>query len=110
MILEHIRKRAAADIQHIVLPEAEDPRTLQAAETCTREKIARITLVGNEEKIRAAAVSAGASLNGIEIIDHRKSSDFGKMAALYHELRRAKGTTLEEAEQTVKDTCISAIY
>ncbi len=104
MILEQIRQRAAADIQHIVLPEAEDPRTLQAAETCTREKIARITLIGDEEKIRAAAVAAGANLNGVEIIDHRKSADFGKMATLYHELRRAKGTTLEEAEQTVKDT------
>lgn len=104
MILEQIRQRAAADIQHIVLPEAEDPRTLQAAETCTREKIARITLIGDEEKIRAAAVAAGANLNGVEIIDHRKSADFGKMATLYHELRRAKGITLEEAEQTVKDT------
>jgi phosphate acetyltransferase len=104
MILEQIRQRAAADIQHIVLPEAEDPRTLQAAEMCTRDKIARITLVGDEEKIRAAAVTAGANLNGVEIIDHRKSSDFGKMATLYHELRRAKGTTLEEAEQTVKNT------
>jgi phosphate acetyltransferase len=104
MILEQIRQRAAADIQHIVLPEAEDPRTLQAAETCTREKIARITLIGDEEKIRAAATETGANLNGVEIIDHRKSADFGKMATLYHDLRRAKGTTLEEAEQTVKDT------
>lgn len=104
MILEQIRQRAAADIQHIVLPEAEDPRTLQAADICTREKIARITLIGDEEKVRAAAVAAGANLNGVEIIDHRKSADFGKMATLYHELRRAKGTTLEEAEQAVKDT------
>lgn len=104
MILEQIRQRAAAAIQHIVLPEAEDARVLRAAETCTREKIARITLIGDEEKIRAEAVAAGANLNGVEIIDHRKSADFGKMATLYHELRRAKGTTLEEAEQAVKDT------
>ena len=44
MILENIRKRAAADLQHIVLPEGEDIRTLQAAEICSHEGIAKITV------------------------------------------------------------------
>ena len=103
MILEKIRAKAAANLQHIILPEGEDPRTIQAAEMCVRDKIAKITVVGNEEKIREAAQNAGANLNGVEILDHRKSNDFGKMAQFYHELRRAKGVTLEEAEQTIKD-------
>ena len=103
MILQQIRARAAADIQHIILPEGEDPRTVTAAEICSRDKIARITLLGNEEKVRAAAAEAGANLNGVTIIDHRKADDFGRMATLYYSLRRAKGTTLEEAEETVKD-------
>ena len=103
MILQQIRQRAAQDVQHIVLPEGEDPRTLQAAAVCTKEKIARITVLGDEQKIREAASQAGVNLNGFEILDHRKSPDFGKMAEFYHQLRRAKGTTLEEAEQTVKD-------
>jgi phosphate acetyltransferase len=99
MILQQIRQRAAADIQHIILPEGEDPRTVEAAAICARDHIAEITLIGSEEKIRAS----GANLNGVDILDHRKSPDFGKIASLYHELRRAKGVTLEEAEQTVKD-------
>ncbi len=103
MILEKIRAKAASDIQHIVLPEGEDPRTVKAAEICMREKIAKITLIGNENKIREAAASAGANLAGIEIIDHRKAHERGQIARLYHELRRAKGVTLEEAETTVKD-------
>jgi phosphate acetyltransferase len=103
MILEQIRSRAKSNLQHIVLPEGEDPRTVKAAEICARDGIAGITLIGNEEKIREAAAQAGANLNGVAIIDHRKADDFGRMAQLYHELRRAKGTTLEEAEQTVKD-------
>ena len=103
MILEQIRKRAVADIQHIILPEGEDPRTLQAAEMCSRGRIAKITVLGNEERLRAAASNAGANLNGVEILDHRKSNEFGRMAEQYHQLRRAKGTTLEEAEQAVKD-------
>lgn len=103
MILEQIRARAAANLQHIILPEGEDARTVQAAEICSRDRIARITLVGNEEKVRAAAAGAGANLNGVTILDHRKAADFGRMALAYYELRRSKGTTLEEAEQTVKD-------
>ena len=99
MILQNIRTRAAADLQHIILPEGEDPRTVEAAAICAREAIAKITLIGSEEKIR----ETGANLNGVDILDHRKSADFGKIASLYHELRRAKGVTLEEAEQTVKD-------
>jgi len=103
MILEKIRRRAAADLQHIILPEGEDARTIQAAEMCARDRIARITIVGDEEKIRFLAQSSNVNLNGVEILDHLKSNDFGKVATFYHELRRAKGVTLEEAEQTVKD-------
>lgn len=103
MVLEEIRKRAAADPQHIVLPEGEDPRTLQAAETCVRDRVAKITVIGSEDKVRELAAQGGVNLNGIEILDHRGSADFGRMATLYYELRRAKGTTLEEAEQAVKD-------
>ena len=103
MILQKIRERAAADIQHIILPEGEDIRTLQAAEICTRDSIAKITVIGEEEKVRSRAAAVGANLNGVNVVDHRKSDEFGKMASLYHSLRRAKGVTLEEAEQTVKD-------
>ncbi len=103
MVLEKIRARAASDLQHIVLPEGEDIRTIRAAEMCVRNKIAKITIIGDEQKIRDSAQSEKVNLNGVEILDHRKSADFGKIATLYHELRRAKGVTLEEAEEIVKD-------
>jgi phosphate acetyltransferase len=103
MILEKIRAKAASNLQHIILPEGEDLRTVRAAEMCVRDKIAKITLLGNEEKIRDAARVSNVNLNGVEILDHQKSAEFGKTAMFYHELRRAKGVTLEEAEQTVKD-------
>ncbi|CAN5767027.1 phosphate acetyltransferase [soil metagenome] len=104
MILQQIRQRASSDLQHIVLPEGEDARTVAAAEMCVRDKIAKITLIGNEEIIRESARQSNANLNGVEILDHKKSNAFGKIAMLYHELRRSKGVTLEEAEKTVKDS------
>ncbi len=104
MILQTIRQKAAENLQHIILPEGEDARTVKAAEICVKDKIAKVTIIGNEEKIREAAREASANLNGVEILDHRKSNDFGKIAQFYHELRRSKGMTLEEAEQTAKDS------
>ena len=104
MILEQIRQRAAADQQHIILPEGDDPRTIQAAEMCVRDQVAKITIIGDEEKVRSMANETGANLNGVGILDHRKAADFGKIATLYYELRRSRGTTLEEAEQAVKDS------
>jgi len=104
MILQQIRERAAADLQHIILPEGEDIRTIEAAAICARDGVARITIIGNEEKVRELAGQAAANLNGVSILDHRQSAEFGKLATLYHQMRQSKGVTLEEAEQTLKDS------
>jgi len=102
-ILERIRARAAARPQQIVLPEGEDARTVSAAAICARDRLAHITILGDEEKIRAAAREANADLSGVQIIDHRRHADFTKMAAIYHELRKARGVMPDEARQTVQD-------
>jgi phosphate acetyltransferase len=102
-ILERIRQRAAAKPQHIVLPEGNDPRTVIAAAICARNRIARITLLGDEATIREAAQREGADLGGVEVIDHRRAPDFEKMAELFHEMRRAKGLMADEARTLVAD-------
>lgn len=102
-VLEKIRRRAAADLRHIVLPEGEDPRTVQAAEMIARDRLARVTLLGGEDKIRAVASQIGANLSAVAILDYRRAADFEKMAALYYELRRAKGATRDEASRAVED-------
>jgi phosphate acetyltransferase len=102
-ILERIRQRAAAKPQHIVLPEGNDPRTVVAAGICARNRIARITLLGDEATIRDTAQREGVDLGGVEVIDHRRAPDFEKMAALFHELRRAKGLMADEARILMTD-------
>lgn len=103
MILESIRQRAAANPQRIVLPEGDDPRTVIAAGICARERLAQITILGTEEKIRALASQGRADLTGVDIRDHRKADDFDKMAGFYYELRRAKGVQQDEARTIVGD-------
>lgn len=102
-ILERIRQRAAAKPQHIVLPEGNDPRTVIAAAFCARNRLARITLLGDEATIRETAQREGADLGGVDVIDHRRAPDFEKMAAIFHEMRRAKGLMADEARTLLTD-------
>src|SRR6202171_3419038 len=102
-ILDQIRQRAASNPQHIVLPEGEDPRIVAAASTAARQRLARITVLGDEEKVRAAARQSGADLAGVELIDHARSGDLDKMVGLLYEARRAKGMTMDEARNALRD-------
>jgi phosphate acetyltransferase len=102
-ILDRLRKRAASRMQRIVLPEGNDPRTVVAAGICARERLAQITLLGDEQIIRDTAAREGVDLGGVELIDHRRANDFEKMVGLFHELRRAKGLTSDEARTMLAD-------
>ena len=102
-ILDRIRQRAASRPQHIVLPEGNDPRTVAAAAHCVNQRLARITLLGDEDVIRASARDNGLDLGGLSIIDHRRAADFEKMVSMFHDLRRAKGLMADEARTLVSD-------
>ncbi len=102
-ILERIRQRAASQQQHIVLPEGNDPRTVEAAALCSSQRLARITMLGDEETMRATARDRSLDLSGVTILDHKRSNEFDKMASYLHELRKAKGLMPDEARQLVSD-------
>ncbi len=102
-ILERIRQRASAKLQHIVLPEGNDPRTVVAASICSRQRLARITLLGDEATIRGTAEREGVDLGGVDVIDHKRAGDFEKIASYFHELRRAKGLMADEARTLMND-------
>jgi phosphate acetyltransferase len=96
-LLERLKNRARAHPQHIVLPEGEDHRAIVAAARVTREGFARITLLGREKIIAAAAAELGVKLDGLTQLDPAASPNLRKYAQIYFERRRARGVTLEEA-------------
>lgn len=102
-ILHRIRVRAATKLKHIVLPEGEDDRTIIAAARVAQERIARVTILGDEQKIRDRASSLGVALTNVLIINHRTHSDFDKFAQIFYEMRRAKGVTFDEARKQIED-------
>jgi phosphate acetyltransferase len=102
-ILERIRQRAASRPQHIVLPEGNDPRTVVAAAHCVTQRLARVTLLGDESVIRTTAQENNLELGGVNIVDHRRAADFDRMVSFFHDLRRAKGLMADEARTYVSD-------
>ena len=58
-LLEQIVARAKADKQRIVLPEAEEERTLRAADRVLADDIANLILIGNPANIRSLPQSGG---------------------------------------------------
>lgn len=102
-ILDRIRQRAVSRPQHIVLPEGNDPRTVAAAVEATNQRIARITMLGDEETIRGIAQDNRLDLGGVSIIDHKRAADFDRVVSLFHDLRRAKGLMADEARTLVSD-------
>jgi len=102
-IIDKIKAKARADIKSIVLPEGDEPRTVQAAALILKDSLARPILLGNPDKIRAVAAEKGTDITGIEIIDPENSPKAESYASELYELRKAKGVTPEDAAKLVKD-------
>ena len=100
-LIDKIKAKAKANVKHIVLPEGEESRNVQAAVKIVSQGIATLTLLGDPAKVRE--VAAGASLEGLEIIDPKTSDKCEEYAATLYELRKAKGMTPEQAAELVKD-------
>jgi phosphate acetyltransferase len=95
-------ERARAADKRIVLPEGEEPRTIAAANICARRGIARCILLGDPDRIRAAARREGITLEGcLELLDPRPA--IPRYVAPLVELRRHKGMHEAMAEDILQD-------
>ncbi|MBR7041756.1 MAG: phosphate acetyltransferase [Clostridia bacterium] len=102
-IIDTIFAKAKSNVKHIVLPEGDEKRNIQAAAKIVREGIATITVLGNLDAVKKAAAETGTDLTGIEIIDPATSEKTASYASLLYELRKAKGMTEEEAAKKALD-------
>lgn len=101
--IEQIKQRASIDIKTIVLPEAEDIRTLKATEQVLKENYANIILIGNEDEIKLKAEENNINISGAKIIDPNNCEKYNEYANLLYELRKNKGMTEEQAKELAKD-------
>ena len=98
-------QKARAAQKRIVLPEGEEPRTIQAAIICEQKGIAHCVLLGKREAIATVAASQGVTLPPeIEIVDPDEIR--AKYVEPMVELRKSKGLTPQQAVAQLEDTVV----
>ena len=96
-------EQAKANRKHVVLPEGEDDRILQAADQLLKQGVAELTILGDVDDMNRRAADLGLDLTGANLVNHLESELAEEFAAEFAELRKKKGVTLEEARETMKD-------
>jgi len=104
LMFEHqLIDRAVGDRRHIVLPEGDDDRILQAADTVLRRRIADLTILGEPREIQQRAALLGVDISAATLLSPTDPELRGRFAAAYHERRKHKGIDLERARDIVID-------
>jgi phosphate acetyltransferase len=103
MFTHQLLERARADRKRIVLPEGEDDRILKAAGRLLQRNVAELTILGDEQRIRARSAELGVDLSDAKVLNPQTSELCDQFAEQYAELRRHKGVTVEQARETIHD-------
>ena len=85
---------AKTNPQRIVLPEGNDPRTIEAAKQLAAQGIAKVIILGDPAQI---------DIEGVTVIDHHTSPERDRYATKLAELRAKKGMTYEAACAALDD-------
>jgi phosphate acetyltransferase len=101
-ILDGLKARAKELGGSVVLPEAFDARTLQAAAKIVSEGIAKVVLLGEPTKVLADGKSLGLDLSHLKIVDPNTSADLPRFAEYFYNKRKEKGLTAAEAMDIVR--------
>ncbi|WJY98351.1 phosphate acetyltransferase [Corynebacterium fournieri] len=96
-------EQAKANRKHVVLPEGEDDRILQAADQLLKQGVAELTILGDVDDMNRRAQELGLDLSGANLVNHLESELAEEFAAEFAELRKKKGVTIEQARKTMKD-------
>lgn len=102
-VMETIYAKAIAAKKRVTLPEADDVRTVTAAQKIIEQGLAEVILINSEEKIAAAAAQAGIDVPKCRIEDPATSPLREKYASVFYEMRKHKGITPEKAFEIVAD-------
>lgn len=101
--INDIKVRAKKEIKTIVLPEAEDLRTLKAVDIISKDEFCKIVLVGNIEETKKMAEENNLDISKAEILNPEASELYNEFVESFYELRKHKGMTEEESKKLMKN-------
>lgn len=99
--IDTIKEKAKKLNKTIVLPEGHDIRVIEAARKITDEGFAKVVLIGERSKLEE--IAGNINLSDIDIINPVEYAKFDEYVNAFYELRKAKGMTLEKANEVLKD-------
>lgn len=103
-LFQRLTVKAKENPQRLILPESTEPRTLQAADYILAHELAKVIFIGKRAEIEEAAKELKLThLTAAEIIDPEDTTVTEPYAALFAELRKKKGLSIEEAREQVKN-------
>jgi phosphate acetyltransferase len=103
MFTHRVQQQARSDRKHIVLPEGDDDRILKSAGRLLQRHVADLTILGDESQIRSRSAELGVDLDEARVIDPRAEQLRHQFADQYAEMRKAKGMTVEQAREIMRD-------
>jgi len=109
-IIEKLKLQAKALNGTIVLPEAEDERTLRAAADIIQTGIAKVMLIGEADEISAQADSMGLDLSKTEILSVKNFPHKEEFADDLFSRRNKKGLSRSEATQALNNPLYLGAY
>lgn len=92
--LDRMKATARADKKTIVLPESEDPRTIEAAKKIIEEDLANLVILGDPALI---------DVPGATVIYPKRAEKHEEYAQEFLRLRAKKGVTLPDARERMND-------
>ncbi len=102
--IDEVKNKAKKDIKTIVLPEANDLRTIEATANVLKEGFANIVLIGNENEITKLAEDNNFDISKAKIINPKNSEKYNTYVEKFYELRKEKGMTREKAKELLLDS------
>ena len=102
-LLDELKDNAKKLQKTIALPEAEDERTLRAAEAAYKYGLGPVILIGDTDKINAEAKRLGIDVSHAQFVNPATSADREEFVNTFYEMRKAKGMTEEKAAKMIAD-------
>lgn len=99
----NLMEQARAQQAHIVLPEGDDDRILQAAHHLLEDGVCKITILGDPEAIKKRAEELELDLGEAGVENPNEGDQLEQFAEEFAEMRKHKGLSLDEARETMQD-------
>lgn len=100
-VVSHLLDQLRRHPKRVVFTEGEDIRVIQAAARLVKEEVVAPILLGNRERIKRLADSAGVSMKFIHVIDPPTASDYGLFCKRVKNMDRYRTMHMGNAEEVV---------